>query len=252
MFCKNILHVLFCTPGCFQAPCSPVFKGKMCTSDDLQKCCFALCTFKQVGNARAMYDIQEITHIALGTPSTCAEERFTTLPDKGYLRNKVVANPVGNTCPVEGTCDLYQCANVIEQHDNHVFINEDYVTMVQTVTRSQSPSVSFSTHLFNFFPFSTNSVSLGQSMLAEKCQAATVSKSGYTTVLPSQTPHPTVFNYDKTQYLYAMLGGILAAGILCVIFIVLTITGLIFRCRRGESCTEHHKNLLCTLSRTIS
>ena len=223
----------------------------MCTSDDFQKCCSAQCTFKQLGNVRAKYDIQEITHIVFGTPSTCAEELFATFNEEGYLRNKVVANPVGNTCPVEGTCDLYQCVYIVG-HDSHVFINEDYATTVQTVTSSQFLSASFTTHLFDFFPHPTNSVLHGQSMLSKKCQTATVSKSGYTTGFPSQMPPPTVFNYGKAQYLYAILGGILTAGILCAVFIVLTITYLIFRCRRGESCTEHHNDLFCTLSSSIS
>ena len=196
----------------------------------------------------------------------------------GYSRMKVVANPVGNTCPVEGTCNLYQCANVvIGGHDNHVFVNEDYVTTVQTVTRSQSLSVSFitnspgsqltsthfpvqgplntqqmNTHLLNFFLPSTNSVSHGQTMLADKTRTTTVSNSENRTVSPSQTPPPTAVNYDKKHRLYAMLGGVLAAGLLCVIFIVLTITCLIFLCRRGESCTEHHNYLFCTLLSTIS
>ena len=133
----------FCSLGCFEARCSPIFNGKMCTSHDLEECCLAQCTFNQLGSARATYVIQEIAHIALGSSSTCAEERLTTIPNYGYSRNEVVANPVGNTCPVKGTCDLYQCANVIEQSDNHVFVNEDYVT---TVTRSQSLSVSSSSN----------------------------------------------------------------------------------------------------------
>ena len=248
----------FCSLGCSQARCSPIFNGKMCSSHSLEECCLAQCTFKQLGKISATYDIQEIIHSALGIPSTCSEESLAALPKHGYSRKEVVANPVGNTCPVKGTCDLYQCENVIGNHDSHVYINEDYVAKM---TRSQSLAVSTSSPSL---AVSTSSPSLAVSFSTEPSEAELTSTTNppvqsspstkqTSTNLPTSSLSDTRSAYLATashnkigstapskmpptdeQTLEVIVAGVSAAVLLCTLIIILIVMCLTLLFIRGE------------------
>ena len=224
----------------------------MCIIGNMDDCCSAKCTFKHLGSPRATYDISQIADY-ISDASACSTS-FTSILEEGSRSVSVTALPLGNTCPVYGTCHTYNCHNIAQQNMPRMFVNEEYVTTVQPVTSSQSPSASLSnnppgtqltwthlpiqssssiqqtsTNLPTFHPNPTTSPSVRQGM-----RPTTVFDDETSSIESSQMPPPMFSSSDSKQRLYIIVSSVLAAVLLCILLAVLTVVCLIFIFVKGK------------------